>query len=53
MAAYLIADVDVKDPGAYEEYKKAAPASIAKYGGRYLVRGGRQEILLSPLTSCG
>ncbi len=45
MAAYLIADIDVKDPVAYEEYKKTAPASIAKYGGIYIVRGGRHEIL--------
>ncbi len=45
MAAYLIADVAVKNPQAYEAYKQAAAASIAPYGGRYLVRGGKHEVL--------
>jgi uncharacterized protein (DUF1330 family) len=43
MAAYLIANVDVKDAATFEEYRKQVPATIAKYGGRYLVRGGRVE----------
>jgi uncharacterized protein (DUF1330 family) len=41
--AYLIAEVDVTDPAAYEEYRKQVPPIIAKYGGRYLVRGGKVE----------
>jgi uncharacterized protein (DUF1330 family) len=45
MAAYFIVDVDVKNPQAYEAYKQAAAASIARYGGRYLVRGGTHEVL--------
>jgi len=40
MAAYLIADVDVRDAQAYEEYRQEVPGVIAAYGGRYLVRGG-------------
>jgi len=40
MAAYLIAEVDVTDPAAYDEYRKIVPATIAKNGGKYLVRGG-------------
>jgi uncharacterized protein (DUF1330 family) len=36
MAAYLIVDVDVKNPQAYEAYKQAAATSIAQCGGRYL-----------------
>ena len=43
MAAYLIANVDVKDAAAFEEDRKQVPATIAKHGGRYLVRGGRVE----------
>lgn len=43
MPAYLIAEVDVTDPAAYEEYRKQVPPIIAKYGGRYLVRGGKVE----------
>jgi uncharacterized protein (DUF1330 family) len=45
MAAYFIVDVDVKNPQAYEAYKHAAAASIVQYGGRYLVRGGKHEVL--------
>ena len=45
MAAYFIVDVDVKNPQAYETYKQGAAASIAQYGGRYLVRGGKHEVL--------
>jgi uncharacterized protein (DUF1330 family) len=40
MTAYLIADVEVLDSAAYEEYRQKVPATIAAYGGRYLVRGG-------------
>jgi uncharacterized protein (DUF1330 family) len=45
MAAYLVVDIDVTDPAQFEEYKKLAPAAIAKYGGRYLIRGGAYEAI--------
>ena len=45
MAAYLISDVTVKDAAAFEIYRTRAAASIAQYGGRYLVRGGPIERL--------
>lgn len=44
MPAYLIADVTVNDPTAMEDYRKQVPATVAKYGGRYLVRGGAHEV---------
>jgi len=40
MSAYLLVEVDVTDPVRYETYKALAQAAIARYGGRYLVRGG-------------
>jgi uncharacterized protein (DUF1330 family) len=40
MPAYLLVDCEVTDPARYERYKKLAPPAIAKYGGRYLARGG-------------
>jgi uncharacterized protein (DUF1330 family) len=40
MVAYVLVDCDVTDAERYEAYKKLAPAAIAKYGGRYLARGG-------------
>ena len=45
MAAYLVVDIDVTNPAQFEEYKKLAPAAIAKYGGRYLIRGGAYEAI--------
>ncbi len=45
MAAYLIVNVDVKDPAGFEAYRRAVPATIAQYWGRYLVRGGKHEHL--------
>lgn len=40
MAAYVVIQVNVTDAEKYEDYKKLTPASIEKYGGRFLVRGG-------------
>ncbi|HTM57914.1 MAG TPA: DUF1330 domain-containing protein [Candidatus Udaeobacter sp.] len=45
MPAYVIVDIDVKDPAAYEEYRRLAPPTITAYGGRYLARAGRTEVL--------
>ncbi len=45
MAAYLVVDIDVRDPERYAEYVKVVPATIARYGGRYLARGGKAEAL--------
>ena len=45
MSAYVIVDLEVTDPVGIEEYRKQVPATIAKYGGRYLVRGGKHETL--------
>jgi uncharacterized protein (DUF1330 family) len=45
MAAYVIANVNVQDPESFEEYRKQVPETIARYGGRYLVRGGQHEAL--------
>ena len=45
MAAYFIADVDVHDPQAFEQYRQGVPATVAKYGGKFLVRGGAYEKL--------
>ena len=45
MAAYVIADVKVEDPMQYEDYKRMVPATLAAYGGRFIARGGRTEVL--------
>ncbi len=41
MAVYAVVNVRVTDPARYGEYRDKAPATIAHYGGRYLVCGGR------------
>ena len=43
MSAYLISEVEVRDPAGFEAYRSSAAKAIAEYGGRYLVRGGAAE----------
>jgi uncharacterized protein (DUF1330 family) len=43
MAAYVISEVEVRDPAGWETYRSIAARAIAQYGGRYLVRGGAAE----------
>ncbi|MCV6586120.1 MAG: DUF1330 domain-containing protein [Marinibacterium sp.] len=39
---YWVANVDVRDPQAYEDYKAANAAPFAQYGARFVVRAGQQ-----------
>jgi uncharacterized protein (DUF1330 family) len=43
MSAYVIAEVNVTDPDLFGEYRKLVPATLEKYGGRFVVRGGATE----------
>jgi uncharacterized protein (DUF1330 family) len=45
MSAYIIVEIDVHDPVGYEEYKKLAGPSVEARGGKYIVRGGKTEVL--------
>lgn len=45
MAAYVIVEIEVTDPELYETYKTQAPAAVAAYGGMYIARGGRTQVL--------
>lgn len=45
MAAYIVAEVEVRDAERYEEYKRLVPPTLAEYGGRFVVRGGAAEAL--------
>lgn len=45
MPAYIIVDVDIKDPVRYEDYKKLTPGLVSAYGGKFIVRGGATETL--------
>jgi uncharacterized protein (DUF1330 family) len=45
MSAYLINDMEVTDPVAFEQYRQLSPATVALYGGRFLARGGATQTL--------
>ncbi|MCC2104407.1 MAG: DUF1330 domain-containing protein [Hyphomicrobiales bacterium] len=40
---YWIGHVDVADPEAYKAYVQANAIAFAKYGAKFLVRGGKSE----------
>ena len=45
MKAYVLGDIEMRDPARYEEYRKQVLPTIEKYGGRFLVRGGAAEVV--------
>lgn len=51
MTAYIIADVDVTDEAAYEEYKKLSGPALAANGGRFVVRGGNPQTIEGDWTT--
>lgn len=48
MAAYVIAKINVTDWDRYKEYAKGTPGVVAKYGGRFIARGGDVVTLEGP-----
>ena len=45
MPAYIIARVNVTDVARYSEYMKVTPGVIARFGGRFIARGGESVTL--------
>jgi uncharacterized protein (DUF1330 family) len=45
MAAYVISEVEIMDERQANIYRPLASASIERYGGRYIVRGGAIELI--------
>ena len=45
MKGYLVANIEVKNAAGYDAYRKAAEHLVVKYGGQYLVRGGKVDEL--------
>jgi len=45
MSAYVIVELEVTDPDEYAAYGKLAEASVARHGGRFIVRGGEAEVI--------
>ncbi len=48
MPAYIVARIDIRDRTRYAEYMKHTPRVIARYGGRFIVRGGETATLEGP-----
>jgi len=44
MAAYSITDVEVLDADAFAHYREVAGPAVARYGGRFLVRGAEPVV---------
>lgn len=45
MPAYLVAEIDITNPTGLEPYRTAVAATVAQYGGRFLVRAGTTELI--------
>lgn len=48
MVAYWIARAKVNDPDQYKKYADLAPSILQKFGGKFLARGGKFELLEGP-----
>jgi uncharacterized protein (DUF1330 family) len=40
MPAYVVSRLTIHDPTAFERYLAEAPRTVARFGGKYLFRGG-------------
>lgn len=45
MAAYMIVHMTVRDEAQYQKYRDAVVPLIAKHDGRFIIRGGKAEVL--------
>jgi uncharacterized protein (DUF1330 family) len=43
--AYLIVEVDIRDTATFQKYAAAIPGTVAPFGGRFIVRGGKTDAL--------
>ena len=45
MRAFVIAAETIKDEAMFAEYRKAVPATIEAFGGKFIARGGDLKLL--------
>jgi len=45
MPAYFVVELETTNAAGMEPYRAAVPATIAQYGGRFLVSGGTTELI--------
>jgi uncharacterized protein (DUF1330 family) len=49
MAVHVLGLIELKDPSAFEEYRKRVGATVEHYGGRITQRGVRGEVFWNEL----
>lgn len=45
MKAYIFLDIRITDPVRYDEYRKLTAPTLIPYDGKFIVRGGKRELL--------
>lgn len=45
---YWLARLDISDREIFADYRKRNAAPIAKFGGKFIIKGGRVETVLGP-----
>ena len=45
---YWLARLDISDRETFAEYRKRNAAPIAKFGGKFVIKGGKAETVLGP-----
>ena len=50
LPGYVVAEVDVTDPGTFKQYAEKTPGTIAQYGGHYVIRGGKNTSIEGDAT---
>ncbi len=48
MSAYILLEIEVHDPEAYRAYAARTPELVARFGGRFLVRGDAEALEGAP-----
>ncbi len=48
MPAYVVSLIRITDPEQYARYTAIAGPAMAKYGGRFIIRGGSPQVLEGP-----
>ena len=45
MSAFVIAEINIKDPEKYNSYKELTPATVSAFGGKFVLRGKPVKVL--------
>ena len=45
MSAYFVVELEITNMDAMAGYRAAVPATLEQYGGRFLTRGGKTELV--------